>query len=320
MLSGTFKSLGQPAFVMSTSKFLLGEFTNPQPQLQLICVCIKFCSDEIIIKCQNTYPGALTIWYDTGDDRPLKHIDLAISHNEEHRSLLRQHYGIRDVVTIEHHHGNTFGLDRGIGNGQRPWPPPVSQDGLRGHLCVTGGVHERLRRERTLAIAEIARQRNFALEYIISELLNQNKTKYENDTYEQKRFLIPLLDKCDIALIWPPKNDDYKIKFGPVTRLVTWWSLGIPTIYYPYVSYKEAAKLLPRAVNSYSLEASSYADIGARLDWLLDPSRSREAEVRALVRAQSKVAYGNFSVDATASKFLSTICDFINATGVGVSQ
>lgn len=51
------------------------------------------------------------------------------------------------------------------------------------------------------------------------------------------------LDDIDLALVWPPRGDYDMLHLAarPVTRLVHWWSHGVPTIYFPYMSYTETA-------------------------------------------------------------------------------
>ena len=41
------------------------------------------------------------------------------------------------------------------------------------------------------------------------------------------------VDDVDIAIIWPQDHGDLETYFKPVTRLVYWWSHGVPVIFYP---------------------------------------------------------------------------------------
>ena len=41
------------------------------------------------------------------------------------------------------------------------------------------------------------------------------------------------VDDIDIAIIWPQDDGHLETYFKPVTRLVYWWSHGVPVIFYP---------------------------------------------------------------------------------------
>lgn len=110
---------------------------------------------------------------------------------------------------------------------------------------------------------------------------------------------MPLLPLA--ALVWPPEASEFTVKYRPITRLITWWSLGIPTIYYPYQSYLDVASRISRP-----LIARHLGEIDAHLDWLLNPSN--EHAVRALVREQSAVA-SSFTLDALLPTYKRNLCD-----------
>jgi hypothetical protein len=54
-----------------------------------------------------------------------------------------------------------------------------------------------------------------------------------------------MAEGIDIAFVWPPHTnpDYYTQNLRPPTRLIFWWSHGVPTIYFPYKSYDEVADL-----------------------------------------------------------------------------
>lgn len=54
---------------------------------------------------------------------------------------------------------------------------------------------------------------------------------------------VPWVQTIDLALLWPAPRlfRGNQIEARPVTRMLFWWSHGVPTIFYPFAAYTEAA-------------------------------------------------------------------------------
>lgn len=52
----------------------------------------------------------------------------------------------------------------------------------------------------------------------------------------------PVLDDVDVAILWPNLDQPGMVAHSPPTRLLYWWSHGVPCIFFPYGSYLDAAR------------------------------------------------------------------------------
>ena len=76
----------------------------------------------------------------------------------------------------------------------------------------------------------------------LNALIPDFDVPHEGNRWHQEQIHRPI-DAIDLALIWPPeKATELALRWRPVTRLVTWWAHGIPTVFFPTQSYLEVAK------------------------------------------------------------------------------
>src|SRR3989338_8438342 len=79
------------------------------------------------------------------------------------------------------------------------------------------------------------------------------------------------LKQVDLAVIWIPKNlDGLELTARPGTRLVSWMSNGIPTVFYPMQSYLDICSFLGEDREHRCLEnaATTIEEAVSRLDML----------------------------------------------------
>jgi len=55
---------------------------------------------------------------------------------------------------------------------------------------------------------------------------------------------VPWIDEIDVALLWPSQQNyrSNELEARPPTRMLFWWSHGVPTIFYPFAAYVEVAR------------------------------------------------------------------------------
>jgi hypothetical protein len=133
-----------------------------------------------------------------------------------------------------------------------------------------------------------------------------------NFSSQQKYHDVAWVDSIDVALLWlragmdrrTPSNFSQAL-FRPHTRLLHWWSHGVPSLFYPFASYVETAREVGYRT----------AGAGARLPLVSSPAQfskllrtlSREPEsVRALAEAGLRGA-ARFSAERVCADLLRTL-------------
>eukprot|EP01138_Halocafeteria_seosinensis_P005794 gb/GECG01005923.1/.p1 GENE.gb/GECG01005923.1/~~gb/GECG01005923.1/.p1 ORF type:complete len:495 (+),score=27.94 gb/GECG01005923.1/:1-1485(+) len=122
------------------------------------------------------------------------------------------------------------------------------------------------------------------------------------------------LADVDVALLWPPSTTD-TVAFAtrPVTRLVHWWSHGVPTVFFPYSAYVEtAAKYRYLKCDEVRLHRLQYAahpeDIEILLGVLLKDGHLRECLSRVGLKAAE-----DFTPTSVSSMFVDLIGELVRS-------
>lgn len=119
----------------------------------------------------------------------------------------------------------------------------------------------------------------------------------------------PLIDEVDIAILWPNFRQADMVLHSPPTRLLFWWSHGVPCIFYPYVAYIDAAKhasyFLP-AIAPFA-KAFPVARTPHDVARLLGRLEAEPASRRALAAAGLR-AVRDYAPDAIAARLVRGLC------------
>eukprot|EP01138_Halocafeteria_seosinensis_P005791 gb/GECG01005920.1/.p1 GENE.gb/GECG01005920.1/~~gb/GECG01005920.1/.p1 ORF type:complete len:486 (+),score=31.81 gb/GECG01005920.1/:1-1458(+) len=117
-----------------------------------------------------------------------------------------------------------------------------------------------------------------------------------------------LIEDVDIALLWPPDGST-SVTFAarPVTRLVHWWSHGVPTIFFPYSAYTETAETYNYyGCDEMGLFGLRYLSHIAELGKWLDLLKNNDGLRQCLSTRGRKIAK-HFTPSAIAAKFVSVL-------------
>jgi hypothetical protein len=118
-----------------------------------------------------------------------------------------------------------------------------------------------------------------------------------------------VLEKASIAIIWPKDvYSEFETRLRPVTRLVTAWSHGIPTAFFPYRSYIEASVDALQGQNTgfgpeYMGLVASFHELAAFLRMMTGDEGLRIQLVERIVRESSK-----YSTVSVAARYPVAIC------------
>lgn len=296
--------------VITDEDLLALDYKFDVPNTNEICVCLKSCTKAVTNKCYSIhrkvvwdildYPisGYIT---DLANNNTyaniLNRVNCTMANSHRHKQILIRKYGAKKVTVVYHQHMNVFGYDRNIS--QSSWPP---REGYR-TLCFVGSRDNQLSKQVLNDITKKLQQFHMKLNVIIST--PKHKLAYLNHSVQslwktQQQHLLQLVSDCDIAFVMPNSRDSFTLSYRPVTRLVTWWSLGIPTMYYPLAQYQEISS------NSITkkIQINNVKDLINKLKWLLNP-RNRE-EVVELVKMQKMLSF-NFNMNNIAKSYLAAI-------------
>jgi hypothetical protein len=108
------------------------------------------------------------------------------------------------------------------------------------------------------------------------------------------------VDDVDIAIIWPQDDGHLETYFKPVTRLVYWWSHGVPVIFYPTQTYSEAA-----LAAGYPLAATTVQQV----EWWMERLVA-SAALRKEVAALGLRAAAAYSMEGTAARYEHAFCPY----------
>lgn len=194
-----------------------------------ICVIVKypFNFERTAYECR-TRLGATLMW-DTLDlpsqlDEVVAHASVVdawlVANTYVRDAFLRR--GARAVHILPHHHTNF----KHVHNECRRDEP------IR--VAAFIGSPDNALREEQLAFLTSALWTQQAIRFRVITSRDPSKNASQDRYHEH-------LDDVDVAVIWPNRHDEFTLKYRPVTRLVHWWSHGVPVVYYPTPSYREAA-------------------------------------------------------------------------------
>ena len=129
---------------------------------------------------------------------------------------------------------------------------------------------------------------------IAPRLFNSDLT----DVGRQSGFYLGYQD-VDIAVVWPPDSSSSFFCVKPAGRPAIWWSLGVPVIMYPNLSYLELI-----SKHGYPLVASSVEDVISLLDQLVIC-----AEFRNLCAEVGLAISEELDVNVVAGQFAGELCE-----------
>lgn len=119
------------------------------------------------------------------------------------------------------------------------------------------------------------------------------------DIYKQRIYHVAV-EGVDIAIVWPSAIIDREVFFKPVTRLVYWWSHGIPTIFYPTQSYAEISLAL-----GYPLAARTTEEVLQWMEKLVESSEFRKTVSKIGIEGAKL-----FGMEGSAGQYLSAFCEY----------
>lgn len=139
--------------------------------------------------------------------------------------------------------------------------------------------------------------------------LGQQKSSMEFWELQRPFHNHSILKEIDIGLLWPPqsKSSPELLALRPVTRLVHWWSHGIPTIFFPYMAYTETAEAYEYyKCDELRLLHLRYASSMEVVEKLLGILRHSPALRECLSAAGLRIAK-DFSPKMIASRFVTVL-------------
>jgi hypothetical protein len=221
-------------------------FLRADTHLGDICVCVKYCPDIVIRACQRENRAIIWDVLDADvkeySNRPLNgSVSLFFANSRYHASMLQSELNATAVKVVYHHHTNIFRMTKGWNSSTAPRK-----------LCFTGSPLNTPGKEVLDQLAALAASNNMSFSLISA--LPDVGPHMPDDPYGQRPVLQRLIDGCDVALIWPAHNDTRVFNYRPITRLVTFWSLGLPTIYYPFAAYLDITSMVSTSLMAFSLE------------------------------------------------------------------
>jgi hypothetical protein len=110
------------------------------------------------------------------------------------------------------------------------------------------------------------------------------------------------ISDVDIAFLWPP-DDLVTTLYRPPTRLLYWWSHGVPTVFFPYKSYVEVSEASGYSVDSVNMSSASLPGIEAILATL-----ATNTSVRQSLHKLGLEAARWYSTEAQALKLANIVC------------
>lgn len=122
-----------------------------------------------------------------------------------------------------------------------------------------------------------------------------------NFSSQRKFHDVSWVDDIDVALLWPPNRRARTLLHRPPTRMLWWWSHGVPTILFPYAAYIETA------VNfGYALPDGTFpvADTPARVTAVLGALIAQPTARQSLAATGIHVVREAFAPEAIAARML----------------
>ena len=115
------------------------------------------------------------------------------------------------------------------------------------------------------------------------------------------------VNEVNIGLLWPPGTNLDDLPHRPPTRLLFWWSHGIPAIFFPYAAYSEVATRFGyRLPNGALPQARSVAEFHA-----MAAAFVAYAALRTHLSSVGLEASRHFSVESIAAQYLSAIREHV---------
>eukprot|EP00968_Pinguiococcus_pyrenoidosus_P012158 scaffold1044_cov266-Pinguiococcus_pyrenoidosus.AAC.2 len=309
-----------------------------------LCVEVKFMYPERQKKCREL--GA-KIFVDVIDNEPflkwatslhpekhwvvadskletLRKDDLYVVTQTEHLQRHLQEHGVQAVV-IPHHHTNMgqWGV-KPVRHREPDQPLNVvflASDATAGHVgaeirsavCAGGGVLTVVNQKNRLH-GKQAFLKSIVETYPCdggppkrNEKTTQSTNEETDILHQNLYFYDEASVDADIAVVWPASKADWFME-RPATRMLYWWSRGIPTIHSQLFSYLEITKKEGYgACLGHSLEAPDARSLTKLVQEL------HSEEVRAALREEVIEGAKKYSVTATAGKFIMEIAKILGA-------
>ncbi len=220
------------------------------------CICVKWCVDPAPQHCRRR--GGVMI-HDVLDNedawrRALRNESSADVHIVSSRTQQQMvAWAGSCAALIPHHHTNEFGIVHpdpsrpvrtvGVLASQDNFPPAALLDAAR-DACRQLGVELELRT---------------APSGVVTRLERASQLEADAGLTEQRRHH-EALRGIDVALVWPREEASfYHAALRPSTRLVTWWSHGVPAVFYEHENYMALASAA--AVPTHARDAARVSEL-----------------------------------------------------------
>jgi len=207
------------------------------------------------------------------------YVDYYIANTKVHKEFLHKQFSIpnENIFIIEHHHSNLFNVTKEVKS-----------------IKTIGFIGEKQQFKKSDKLISLLQKRK--LDFYMPEKSPTTNEDAVAETLKLDCFILNLnkdLDKTQNNLI------EYMIKFKPAQKILLPFSIGIPTILTPYVSYIEAIESAGYSKEEF-LFASNEDELIAKIDKLLnfDPE-----ELKSLIKKQKKVA-SLFKIENIAKKYI----------------
>jgi hypothetical protein len=297
-IADALRGLGGSTAVLEVQSVAAGAIALPADTQ--VCVFIKAAIYEGAIKRCNEIGAALVLdVLDAAHLPAAKHLaqfHALIANSAHHATILG-----RRAIAIPHHHANVERL-RSARNSSTLCLSMIDTPEKNLPLALLEAFSETASRFDMKLVVHFVRGAVLVTSAPLSLTLVQ-------------RTLLEPITRCDAAIVWPhtwrglnaPNHND--VYTGTTTRLVTFWSLGVPAIYYTTAAYSAAAEEVGAAMGINSslrlLSASSIADINEHLSWLLNASNSNEVDAHV---SQFILGAEQFTLDALLPRYIDMLC------------
>eukprot|EP00898_Chlorokybus_atmophyticus_P005025 jgi/Chlat1/5523/Chrsp369S00406 len=266
--------LGQSTAIVDEEKF------DGSGIAQDVCVCIGECQERSIQLCQKA--GAKVVWDTAGHHMRLQElwrlsskVDMFITNSRLHAAALASY---SKAVPIYDQHSNDGGVRR------TAWDRPVTHVAL---LVPAGGLRGTAVKLLT-ELWDLAKQRGWT----VVEGVGPNGM-VGPDLHKHHKYM----DHIDAAVVWP-LDQDYQTVCGgaSASELLTWWSHGIPTVFYPTQPAVELA-----LAAGYPMVASLEEEVVPMLEQLVASPQLRKELALAGLKAAKELRTASVAKQVVAA-------------------
>ncbi len=208
-----------------------------------------------------------------------KYVDYYIANTKVHQDFLYEKFAIdyKKSFIIEHHHSNLHNVTKKVNI-----------------IKTIGFIGEKQQFEKSEKLASLLKKKN--LNFYMPDRSPTTNEDAVAETLKLDCFILNLnkeLDKTQNNLI------EYMIKFKPAQKILLPFSIGIPTVLTPYVSYIEAIESAGYNKEDF-LFASNEDELIIQIEKLLNFDTE---ELNILIEKQKKVA-SLFTIDEVSKKYI----------------